>query len=273
MLGDTAVAINPLDPRAARLHPRNVKLPLTDREIPIVLDDMADPEFGSGAVKITPAHDPNDFEAGKRHDLPSIQVIGEDAKMTAAAGQVRRAGSLRSAQAGGGGAEGTRVPRKDRALQAERRQVPSLQDGGRAAGFQAVVDEDEAAGGAGHRGGGGRTHHLRARQLVEDLFRVDVQHPRLVHFAPVVVGPSHSGVVLRRLQRRHGGARRADQMFALRLGETHAGNRRARHVVQLRAVAVLDARLAGRYARICARSIRRRCWSPASTSSFSGPRA
>jgi valyl-tRNA synthetase len=87
MLGDTGVAINPLDPRAARLHPRNVKLPLTDREIPIVLDEMADLAFGSGAVKITPAHDPNDFEAGKRHDLPSIQVIGEDAKMTAAAGK------------------------------------------------------------------------------------------------------------------------------------------------------------------------------------------
>jgi len=87
MLGDTGVAINPLDPRAARLHPLKVKLPLTGREIPIVLDDMADPEFGSGAVKITPAHDPNDFEAGKRHDLPGIQVIGEDAKMTAAAGK------------------------------------------------------------------------------------------------------------------------------------------------------------------------------------------
>ena len=87
MLGDTGVAINPLDPRAARLHPRNVKLPLTDREIPIVLDEMADLAFGSGAVKITPAHDPNDFEAGKRHDLRSIQVIGEDAKMTAAAGK------------------------------------------------------------------------------------------------------------------------------------------------------------------------------------------
>jgi len=86
MLGDTAVAINPKDPRAERLHLKSVKLPLTDREIPIVLDEMADPEFGSGAVKITPAHDPNDFEAGKRHDLPSIQVIGEDAKMTAAAG-------------------------------------------------------------------------------------------------------------------------------------------------------------------------------------------
>ena len=85
MLGDTAVAINPRDKRAGIIE--RLKLPLTDREIPIVLDEMADPEFGSGAVKITPAHDPNDFEAGKRHNLPSIKVIGEDAKMTAAAGK------------------------------------------------------------------------------------------------------------------------------------------------------------------------------------------
>ena len=87
MLGDTAVALSPKDKRAAALHAKSIRLPLMDREIPIVLDEMADPEFGSGAVKITPAHDPNDFEAGKRHDLPSIQVIGEDAKMTAAAGR------------------------------------------------------------------------------------------------------------------------------------------------------------------------------------------
>ncbi len=87
MLGDTAVAINPKDPRAAELHLKSVRLPLTDRDIPIVLDEMAELGFGSGAVKITPAHDPNDFEAGRRHDLPSIQVIDENAKMTAAAGK------------------------------------------------------------------------------------------------------------------------------------------------------------------------------------------
>jgi valyl-tRNA synthetase len=87
MLGDTAVAINPLDKRAEELRGKMVRLPLTEREIPIVFDDMADPEFGSGAVKITPAHDPNDFEAGKRHNLPSIKVIDENAKMTAEAGR------------------------------------------------------------------------------------------------------------------------------------------------------------------------------------------
>ncbi|MCU1336923.1 MAG: valyl-tRNA synthetase [Bryobacterales bacterium] len=85
MLGDTAVAINPRDPRAAELAGKTVRLPLMDRDIPIVLDEMAELGFGSGAVKITPAHDPNDFEAGKRHNLPSIQVIDGNGRMTAAA--------------------------------------------------------------------------------------------------------------------------------------------------------------------------------------------
>jgi valyl-tRNA synthetase len=86
MLGDTAVAINARDERYLHLHGSRVRLPLLDREIPIILDDMADPAFGSGAVKVTPAHDPNDFEAGKRHDLPRIKVIDEKARMTAEAG-------------------------------------------------------------------------------------------------------------------------------------------------------------------------------------------
>jgi valyl-tRNA synthetase len=86
MLGDTAVAINPEDERYRDLHGKKVMLPLMNREIPIILDSMADPKFGTGVVKVTPAHDPNDFEAGRRHNLPLIKVIGEDAKMTPAAG-------------------------------------------------------------------------------------------------------------------------------------------------------------------------------------------
>ena len=87
MLGDTAVAINPRDSRAAELAGKTAQLPLMDRPIPIILDMLADPEFGSGAVKITPAHDPNDFEAGKRHNLPSIKVIDEAGRMTREAGR------------------------------------------------------------------------------------------------------------------------------------------------------------------------------------------
>jgi len=86
MLGDTAVAVNAKDPRYFHLHGRTVDLPLMNRQIPIILDDLADPQFGTGAVKVTPAHDPNDLEAGKRHHLPRIKVIDETGHMTAAAG-------------------------------------------------------------------------------------------------------------------------------------------------------------------------------------------
>ncbi len=78
MLGDTAVAVNPGDKRYKEFIGKTVKLPLTQREIPIIADDFVDTKFGTGAVKITPAHDPNDFEAGKRHDLPSISVISSE---------------------------------------------------------------------------------------------------------------------------------------------------------------------------------------------------
>jgi valyl-tRNA synthetase len=86
MLGDTAVAVNPKDARYAEFHGKTVRLPLMDRDIPIILDELADPQFGTGVVKVTPAHDPNDFEAGKRHNLAKIKVIDEAGKMTAAAG-------------------------------------------------------------------------------------------------------------------------------------------------------------------------------------------
>ncbi|MBR0154288.1 MAG: valine--tRNA ligase, partial [Lachnospiraceae bacterium] len=85
MLGDTAVAINPADPRYAHLHGCHVILPLLNKEIPIVLDEHADMEKGTGVVKITPAHDPNDFEVGNRHDLPRVRVLTYDGHMTGAA--------------------------------------------------------------------------------------------------------------------------------------------------------------------------------------------
>ncbi|MGI6317411.1 MAG: valine--tRNA ligase [Dethiobacteria bacterium] len=82
MLGDTAVAVHPEDERYRHLVGKKVLLPLMNREIPIIADEYVDPSFGSGAVKITPAHDPNDFEIGLRHDLEVIKAIGDDGKMT-----------------------------------------------------------------------------------------------------------------------------------------------------------------------------------------------
>ena len=81
LFGDTAVAVNPEDPRYQGLIGGTVHLPLTDREIPVIADEHADPEYGTGAVKITPAHDFDDFEVGERHDLPRLQVISEDGHM------------------------------------------------------------------------------------------------------------------------------------------------------------------------------------------------
>ncbi|MHB8499609.1 MAG: valine--tRNA ligase [Candidatus Acidiferrales bacterium] len=86
MLGDTAVAVHPEDERYKHLVGKKVLLPLMKREIPIIADEMVDREFGTGAVKITPAHDPNDFEVGRRHGLAEIDVMTDDGKMSAAAG-------------------------------------------------------------------------------------------------------------------------------------------------------------------------------------------
>jgi valyl-tRNA synthetase len=87
ILGDTAVAVNPEDERYAHLLGQTVIVPLVDRAVPIIADDYVDQEFGTGMVKITPSHDPNDFEIGLRHNLPQVQVIGLDGMMTEEAGK------------------------------------------------------------------------------------------------------------------------------------------------------------------------------------------
>ena len=90
MLGDSALAVHPEDERFASLIGKSVQLPLCDREIPIIADDYVDPEFGTGCVKITPAHDFNDYEVGKRHDLPIINILTVDAAINENAPQAYR---------------------------------------------------------------------------------------------------------------------------------------------------------------------------------------
>ena len=87
MLGDTAVAVHPEDKRYQGFTGKEIKLPITGRLVPVVADEYVDPKFGTGAVKVTPAHDPNDFEIGMRHQLPHVVVIDPQGKMTAAAGK------------------------------------------------------------------------------------------------------------------------------------------------------------------------------------------
>jgi valyl-tRNA synthetase len=87
MLGDTAVAVNPQDERYTHLRGKTVTLPIMGREIPIIADELVDPAFGTGCVKVTPAHDPNDFEMGKRHDLPFINIMNLDGSLNENAGE------------------------------------------------------------------------------------------------------------------------------------------------------------------------------------------
>ena len=87
LLGDTAVAVNPEDERYKDIIGKMLKLPLTDREIPVIADEYVDKEFGTGCVKITPAHDPNDFEVGRRHDLEEINILNDDATINSLGGK------------------------------------------------------------------------------------------------------------------------------------------------------------------------------------------
>ena len=87
ILGDTGVAVNPADERYTSVVGKNLILPLVGRVLPIIADEYVDPGFGTGAVKVTPAHDPNDFDMGQRHNLPTIRVIGNNGTMTAEAGE------------------------------------------------------------------------------------------------------------------------------------------------------------------------------------------
>ena len=87
LLGDTAVAVNPEDERYKDIVGKMLKLPLTDREIPVIADEYVDKEFGTGCVKITPAHDPNDFEVGRRHNLPEINIMNDDATINSLGGK------------------------------------------------------------------------------------------------------------------------------------------------------------------------------------------
>ena len=173
LLGDTAVAVNPNDERYKDLVGKTLILPLVHREIPIVADDYVEMDFGTGVVKITPAHDPNDFEVGLRHNLEVINVMTDDAKI------VDR------------GCTG-----RDRGLQPQCRYLLSLRHHGRTAGFQAVVCQDEATGTAGDRRCQERQDQVRSGTVQQDLFPLAGKYQGLVYFPSAVVGTPDSGVLL-----------------------------------------------------------------------------
>jgi len=126
---------------------KRVLLPLMEREIPIIADEMVDREFGTGAVKITPAHDPNDFEVGRRHHLPEIDVMTDNGPHERCGGRLCRAGAIRGAEGDCRRFEGARVAGENHRAHARRWDMRAEQDDCGAAGFDAVVLQDETSGG------------------------------------------------------------------------------------------------------------------------------
>ncbi len=276
MLGDAAVAVHPDDERYRHLIGRRVRLPLTSREIPIIGDTYVDPTFGSGCVKITPAHDFNDYEVGQRHGLPLINIMNPDASLNDEVPAAYRGldrGAARTQVLADLEALGLiervephklTVPRGDRSNAVLE---PLLTD-------QWFVDIKPLAEPAIRAVEAGR-HPLRAGELVSGLFRMDAQDQGLVHQPAAVVGTSHTGLV--RLRRplvrgaQRGGSARGARHRSQRAAAPGRGC--ARHLVLLGAVAVFHPRLAGADPRPRNLLSRPRCWSPASTSSSSGSRA
>ena len=236
MLGDTAVAVHPDDERYRHLVGKHAILPLVGRRIPIVADEYSDPEKGTGAVKITPAHDFNDFEVGRRHDLPLVNVLDREANL-----------NLENNDAFLDGLD-PMAPELDETLQmhgldrfvARRQIVERMQALGLVAKIephvhmvphgdrsgvviepyltdQWYVDAKTLAQPA-IAGGARGPHRVRAEALGSDLFRLDGEHPALVHLAPALVGPPDSGLVRLGARRRRpavdredGGVRRRDR--------------------------------------------------------------
>ena len=309
MLGDTAVAVNPDDERYTDLIGKHVILPLVGRKIPIIADEYSDPEKGSGAVKITPAHDFNDFEVGRRHNLPQISVLDQEGCLTLVdnedylrglpEGSAQLAEELHDVERFAarkidrGAAGGFRLPGADRAEHPHGAAWRSLRRRDRAVSHRPVVRRRQDHGAARDRGGALGRDRVRAEELGKDLFRVDGEHPALVHLAPALVGPSDSGVVragrqgVRRRDRRGSGRQRA--RLLRRAGSHHAGAGRRdgarsgqargfHHPRRGRARYLVLLRRCGR-SRRWAGPTRRRMWSaiippmcssPASTSSSSG---
>ena len=236
MLGDAAVAVHPDDERYRHLIGRNVRLPLAQRDIPIIGDAYVDPAFGSGCVKITPAHDFNDYEIGQRHGLPLINIMTPEAALNENVPPAYRGldrGVARTRIVADLEALGLveriephqlTVPRGDRSNAVLE---PLLTD-------QWFVDIKPLAAPAIRAVEAG---HIRfvPETLVRRLFRVDAQHQGLVHQPAAVVGTPHPRMVRRRrpVLRRAQRSRSAQRARTRPLDRVAAGRGRPRHLVLL----------------------------------------
>jgi valyl-tRNA synthetase len=260
MLGDVAVAVDPTDERYTRWWARCLKLPLTGREIPIIADEYVDKAFGTGCVKITPAHDFNDYAVGQRHKLAMIDPDAGREDQRRRAGSLPRPGPLRRAQADRrrprrARPAGTVKPHKLMVPRGDRTGVviePMLTDQWFVAMSKPAPEGTFNPRQVDRRSGAGKSRQrrdqVRAGKLEHDLQPVAGQHPGLVHLAPAVVGPPHPGLVRRRTATSRRPHEEEAQPSPRRqgIGDAAPRRRRARHLVLVGPGALLDHGLAGR---------------------------
>ncbi len=269
MLGDMAVAIHPEDERYLHLHGKKLRLPLMNREIPVILGRVGQPR-----VRYRRGEGDTGARSQRLRDRRAAQSALDQRDGRDGPHQCRRRARMRDSIA-------MSRARRSCTIWKSRACWPAVKDHTNNVGhcdrcktvveprlstqwfvkIQPLADKAIAAVEAGPNG---KSNPLYAGAVREDLPRVDGEHSRLVHLAAVVVGTSHSRVALRDMPQDHRGARRSDRLRALRLGQDHAGNRRARHVVLLGAAAGFGVWLAeyhgGDIARILTRSIPPACW-------------
>ena len=248
ILADVAVAVHPDDERYRDAIGKEVVVPYVERAVPVIADARVEPEFGTGALKITPGHDPTDFEIGRDHGLEILTVIGPDGRLNENAGDLAGQDAARGRRGHPRLAEGARPARAARALPPCGRHVRAVPHADRAAGLAAVVGGDGGAAEARARGAAGAARPLPpgvAAPVRDPLARGD---PGLEHLAAALVGPPAAALVLPG-RPRHLRLAAAGRLRRVRLDRARARPRRARHLVLVGALALRDARLAGADAR------------------------
>ena len=257
MLADVAVAVHPDDERYRDAVGKEVVVPYVERRVPVIADARVEPEFGTGALKVTPGHDPTDFEIGRDHGLETLTVIGPDARMNEQAGDLAGKTQQEANEAVLAWLKEHGRLEQRGALPARGRHLRALPHPDRAAHLAPVVVRDGGAAAARARGAARAPRPLPPRVAApvrDPLARGD---PRLEHLAPALVGAPAADLVLPG-RARHVRVAAAGRVRRVRLGRDRARPGRARHLVLVRAVALRDARLAGADARARALLPRRR---------------
>ena len=250
MLGDTAVAVHPDDERYRHLIGRQVRLPLAERDIPVIGDDYVDPAFGSGCVKITPAHDFNDYEIGQRHGLPMINVMTLDARaQRRSARALSRPRPRRGPRTHRRRSVGARARRSHRAAQAHGAARRSQQRGARAAADRPVVRRHQTARGARDPSRWRKAAYASCPTTGPASTSSGCATSRTGASAASSGGAiaSRPGTTPRAAGTSRAARRRcAPSTVSDRHGRAAPGRGRARHLVLLRPLALLDAGLAAR---------------------------